>query len=241
MDDYSRRAFIRTSLPGFLGLTMALPAITALATRANACNGRIPEDGAINWDAFLEAINREAGRQHLDDWSEASYVEIAANIVRRLDLDSPELKEAFEQAKGGIGNKRVDFDKLEMQRDFQISFVQFEQGEEIHHHDHPGMTGVLLCATGTIDIWNYDELEQLPGKNTLLLKQSAVAELTKSNVSTLTSKDRNIHRLKARNLTQLVDIFAPPYNKDRVARSRWFDVDPEPYEGRKDIFEASLR
>jgi cysteamine dioxygenase len=241
MDDYSRRDFIRTSLPGFLGLTMALPSITALATRANACNGRFPENGAINWDGFLEAIGREAGRQHLDDWSEPDYVEKAAAIVSRLDLDSPELAKAFEQAKAGIGNRRVDFDKLEMRRDFQISFVQFEKGEEIHHHDHPGMTGVLLCATGTIDVWNYDELDQQPGNDTLLLKQSALAELTKANVSTLTSRDRNIHRLKARSLTQLVDIFAPPYNKDRVERSRWFDVDPEPYQGRKDIFEASIR
>jgi cysteamine dioxygenase len=240
MDDYSRRDFIRTSLPGFLGLTMALPSITALATRANACDGRIQEDGAINWDAFLEAIGREAGRQHLDDWSEPRYVEKAAAIASRLDLGAPELLKAFEDAKGGIGNQRVDFDKLEMQRDFQISFVQFEKNEEIRHHDHPGMTGVLLCATGTIDVWNYDELEPQPGKETLLLKQSSLSKLTKTNVSTLTSKDRNIHRLRARSLTQLVDIFAPPYNKERVARSRWFTVDSEPYQGRKGVFEASL-
>lgn len=241
MDDYSRRAFIRTSLPGFLGLTMALPSITALATRANACNGRIPEDGVIHWDAFLEAIAREAGRQHLDDWNEAGYVARAAAIVKRLDLDSPELKKAFEQAKAGIGNQRVDFDKLEKQLDFQISFVQFEKGEEIRHHDHPGMTGVLLCATGTIDVWNYDEIERRPGKETLLLKQTSLAALTKSDVSTLTSKERNIHRLKARSLTQLVDIFAPPYSKERIARSRWFNVDSEPFEGRKDVYEASLK
>jgi cysteamine dioxygenase len=241
MDDYSRRDFIRTSLPGFLGLAMALPSITTLATRANACHGRIPQDGAIHWDAFLEAIGREAGRQHLDDWSEPHYVEKAAAIMSRLDLDSPVLVKAFENAKAGIGNQRVDFDKLEQQHDFQISFVQFEKNEEIHHHDHPGMTGVLLCATGTIDVWNYDELKPQPGRDTLLLKQSSLAKLTKSNVSTLTSKDRNIHRLKARSLTQLVDIFAPPYTKERVARSRWFNVDPEPYQGRKNVFEASLR
>ncbi|MCU0777695.1 MAG: hypothetical protein MUF86_08510 [Akkermansiaceae bacterium] len=240
MDDYSRRAFIRTSLPGLLGLTMALPGITALATRANACSGRIPQDGAIHWDAFLEAIAREAGRQHLDDWNEAAYVATAAAIVQRLDLDSPELKTAFEQAKAGVGNQRVDFDHLEKQRDFQISFVQFEKGEEIRHHDHPGMTGVLLCATGTVDVWNYDELAPQPGADTLLLKEISRAALTKSDVSTLTSKDRNIHRLQARSLTQLVDIFAPPYNGERIARSRWFKVDPEPFQGREGLFEASL-
>ena len=68
MDDYDRRHFIRTSLPGFLGLTMALPSLTALATRANACQGRLSEMQTINWDAFLEAVEKEATRQHLDDW-----------------------------------------------------------------------------------------------------------------------------------------------------------------------------
>ncbi|WP_189574000.1 hypothetical protein [Roseibacillus persicicus] len=48
MDDYDRRHFIRTFLPGFLGLGMALPQLTAFVTRANACNGRLPADGAIN-------------------------------------------------------------------------------------------------------------------------------------------------------------------------------------------------
>ncbi len=241
MEDYSRREFIRTSLPGFLGLTMALPAITALATRANAFEGRVPEDAKIHWDAFLEAIAREAARQHLDDWSEKDYVQKAAAIARRLDLTSPELVKAFEQAKVGIGNHRVDFNQLEKQQDFQVSFVQFEAAEEIQHHDHPGMTGVLLCATGTIDVWNYDELNEKPSKDTLLLKQIARAGLTKADVSTLTSKERNIHRLKARTLTQLVDIFAPPYNQERVKASRWFNVDSEPFQGRKEIFEAKPR
>jgi hypothetical protein len=53
----------------------------------------------------------------------------------------------LEKAKGGIGNGRIDFDVLEKLKDYQISFLQFETGEEVHHHDHPGMTGALPCAT----------------------------------------------------------------------------------------------
>lgn len=74
MDDYSRRAFLRTSLPGFLGISLALPAITATATRAMACEGRIPAGAPIHWDAFLEVVAKEASRQHLDDWNEPEYV-----------------------------------------------------------------------------------------------------------------------------------------------------------------------
>jgi len=241
MDDYSRRAFIRTSLPGFLGLSMALPGITALASRARACDGRLPEGEPIHWGAFLEAVAKEAARQHLDDWSEPTYVARAAAIARRLNLEDPELARAFEKAKEGIGDGRVDFDRLERREDFQVSLVQFEKGEEISHHDHPGMTGVLLCAAGKVDVWNYDEMEESPEPEHMLLRQAGKARLKKASVSTLTSKERNIHRLKARDLTQLVDIFAPPYNKERIGKSRWFDVDPEPYQGEGKDFLAKIR
>jgi hypothetical protein len=103
------------------------------------------------------------------------------------------------------------------------------------------MTGVLLCATGKVDVWNYDELdEEPPLADHILLRQTAKARLEKASVSTLTSKDRNIHRLKARSLTQLVDIFAPPYNKERITKSRWFDVDTEPFQGKGSDFLAKV-
>ena len=241
MDDYSRRAFIRTSLPGFLGIGMVLPAITAAATRAMAHEGRIPEGAPIHWDAFLEAIAKEAARQHLDDWNEPAYVRRAEALARRLDLTDANILAAFERAKKGVGNGRIDFDRLEKKQDFQISFIQFEKGEEISHHDHPEMTGVLLCATGDIDVWNYDELAGSPEPEHVLLRETAKEHLAKGSTSTLTSKERNIHRLKARELTQLIDIFAPPYTPKRVKTSRWFEVDKEPWQGRGNDYLAKIR
>lgn len=240
MDDYTRRAFLRTSLPGFLGVTMALPALTALATRANAHEGRPPADGSIHWDAFLEAIAREAERQHLDDWNERTYVTHAEAISRRLNLRDPALAAAFARAKTGIGNERIDFYDLEKRHDFHVNLLQFEPGEAIRHHDHPGMTGVLLCATGALATDNYDLLERREDTGSFLLKQSGSEVLEKGMVSSLTSRERNIHRVEARVLTQVVDIFAPPYDRQRVAKSSWFEVDPEPYEGRAGIFEATI-
>lgn len=241
MDDYSRRAFLRTSLPGFLGISMALPAITAIASRAMACEGRLPEGSPIHWDAFLEAVAMEAAKQHLDHWNEPEYVRRAEALARRLDLKDADLTAAFERAKKGVGNGRIDFDRLEKQDDFQISFLQFEKGEEISHHDHPDMTGVLLCATGDIDVWNYDEIDEAPEPGHLLLRETACAHLAKGTTSTLTSKERNIHRLQARELTQLIDIFAPPYTPERVKTSRWFEVDKEPWQGRGKDYLAKLR
>jgi len=241
MDEYNRRHFIRPSLPGFLGLGLALPGITAFATRANACYGRVPEDGAINWDAFLTAVEKEAAKQHLDHWDQASYVKQAAALALRLNLQDPALAEAFEKTKDGLGNQRLDFYKLEKQQNFEVSLVQFEKGERIAHHDHPGMTGVLLCATGKVNVWNYDLMEQKAETDPLLLHQTARNTLEKGMVSTLTSQERNIHKLKAHQLTQLVDIFAPPYNKERAQNSTWFKVDDEPYQNRKNIYQATKR
>ncbi len=241
MDEYNRRHFIRTSIPGFLGLGLALPTITALATRANACYGRTPENGAINWDAFLTAVEKEAEKQHLDNWDQADYVKKAAALALRLNLQDEALSEAFAKTKNGLGNQRADFYKLEKQRNFEVSLVQFEKGEQISHHDHPGMTGVLLCATGNVDVWNYDLLEQKAESDPLLLHQTAKSTLEKGMVSTLTSKSRNIHKLQAHSLTQLVDIFAPPYNKERAHNSSWFKVDTETYQGKKDIYQATKR
>ncbi len=57
MDEYDRREFLSLSLPSFLGVLTALPSLCALATRANAAEGRLPEDGAMHWEAFLEAVS----------------------------------------------------------------------------------------------------------------------------------------------------------------------------------------
>lgn len=241
MDDYDRRHFIRTSLPGFLGLGMALPQLTAFATRANACNGRLPSDGAINWDAFLEGIEKEAAKQHLDSWSEAAYVEAASKMAARLNLRDPLLEEAFKKAQRGLGNGRVDFEPLEKQRDFHVTLLQFEKEEAISHHNHPEMTGVILCASGEIEVWNYDLLGEKAEEESVLLEETGHDLLAKGKVSTLTSQARNIHSLKAKELTQLVDIFAPPYNKDRIEKSSWFDVDPEPFQGKGKIHLAKKR
>ncbi len=156
-------------------------------------------------------------------------------------MRDPALEAAFVRAQKGIGNKRIDFYDLEKRRNFHVNLLQFEPGEKILHHDHPGMTGVLLCATGALSTDNYTLLGRRKETGSFLLKQSASLVLEKGMVSSLTSKEGNIHHVEARVLTQVVDIFAPPYDRQRVAKSSWFNVDAEPFEGRADIFEATIR
>jgi hypothetical protein len=142
--------------------------------------------------------------------------------------------EAFKKSHRGLGNNRVDFEPLEKQRNFHVTLLQFEKEEEISHHDHPEMTGVILCASGEIETWNYDLLGEKPDHKHVLLKETNHEILKKTSVSSLTSKARNIHRLKAKKLTQLVDIFAPPYNRDRIQKSSWYEVDPDPFTTKKE-------
>ena len=251
MDDYNRREFVKMSLPAFLGVSLTLPSITAFAKQANADRGHVRSDEPINWDAFIEKVTAEAKKQ-LDPkrWDEPAYVERAAALAKRLNLKDPAVKEFL----SGYQNKNPkfpEFDKMHREKLFEISLVEFDKGEVIEHHDHPEMTGVILCAKGKLKVDNYDVFtpeeaceeggEEEDKGDSLLLKRVGRAQLKRGDVSTLTSKQRNIHRVSADHFCQVIDIFTPPYDRERIRKSRWFDVDDEPFGEHRDVFEAKVR
>lgn len=243
MDDYDRREFLSLSLPGFLGVLAALPSLCAVATRANAAEGRLPADGAMHWEAFLEAVAAEARKQHLDAWNQDQYVRDIAALASRLHLEDPVLLKGMEQIKTRLKKGKVDFQYLEQRVDFGLCLVQFDVGEIIAPHDHPGMTGMILCASGEIETSNYDLVEKPetpPPAGHELLRRVETKVLKKNDISTLTAKARNIHTLHSRKVTQLVDIFTPPYNDERSEKSRWYELSPEPKPGDPALFEARI-
>lgn len=245
MDSYDRREFLSLSLPGFLGVLTALPGLCALATRANAYDGRPAAHGKINWEAFLEAVAKEAASQHLDQWNQDHYVASIAKLAGQLHMEDPVLRHGIEQLAKRLKNERVDFGDLETRVDFSICLVQFDVGEFIRPHDHPGMTGMILCASGEVETANYDEVPPTPDAdaapaNRTVLRRVGQSILRPNDISTLTAKDRNIHTLKALQVTQLVDIFTPPYNHDRSERSRWFELDAQPHSNAPDLFDAQV-
>jgi len=250
MDTYDRREFLSLSLPGFLGVLTALPALCAVASRANACDGRLPAGGKINWEAFLDAVAKEAAKQHLDQWNQDAYVASIAKLAGQLHLEDPVLRQGMDQLGKRLKNQRVDFGDLENRVDFSICLVQFDTDEFIPAHDHPGMTGMILCASGEIQTANYDEVgygpaapaaeAATPVPNHTVLRRVGQSVLRPNAISTLTAKQRNIHTLKALQVTQLVDIFTPPYDHDRTERSRWFELDAQPRPNSQDLFEARV-
>ncbi|MDE0835910.1 MAG: hypothetical protein OSA84_06110 [Akkermansiaceae bacterium] len=241
MDDYDRREFLSLSLPGFLGVITALPSLCALATRANATEGRLPENGEIHWEAFLEAVGAEAEKQHLDAWDQDTYVKKIASLAGHLHLEDPVLTKAMGEITTRLKNGKVDFKYLERRVNFSLCILQFDEGEIIRPHDHPEMTGMILCASGEIETTNYDPIELpdvKPADGHQLLKHVGQRVLRKNDISTLTAKARNIHTLHASKVTQLVDIFTPPYNKQRSEQSHWFELSPDPVSGHPNLFEA---
>lgn len=248
MDDYDRREFLRTTVPGFLGVLLALPTLCATATRANAQNGRPAKNQAMHWEAFLEAIAKEAAVQHLDRWDQEEYLKKISALARRLHRDDPVLVKGLAQIETRLKLGNVDFEYLEKRLDFAICLVQFEKEQTISAHDHPGMTGMILCASGRIHTRNYDLMSETTRsladgskETTCQLSLSAEQTLEKNSITTLTAKARNIHMLKAQETTQLIDIFTPPYNDERSEDSRWFTLDEAPLAGTKSVYDAVVR
>jgi hypothetical protein len=247
MDDYNRRQFLTTTVPGLLGVMLSLPTLCAMATRANAYNGRLKADQSMHWDAFLEAVAKEAAKQHLDHWNEEEYLKKIARLTQSLYLEDPIISQAMEKVSERLKKGWVDFLDLEKNLDFAVCLLQFDVNEVIRPHNHPGMTGMILCASGEIHAQNFDIFKTIEEKETdgklsgkYLLQKSIDCTLVKGDVSTLTSQARNIHTLKAKKVTQLIDIFTPPYNKERSEKSCWYELDEAPVVGSKNLYEARV-
>lgn len=248
MDDYHRREFIKTTVPGLLGVMLSLPTLCAMATRANAYEGRLKADQSMHWEAFLEAVAKEAAKQHLDRWNEEEYLKKIAGLTKSLYLDDPVISQAMEKVAVRLKKGWVDFHDLEKNLDFAVCLLQFDVNEVIKPHNHPGMTGMILCASGEIHAQNYDLYKTIDEREVdgvrhgkYLLHQSVNSTLRKGDISTLTSQARNIHTLKAAMVTQLIDIFTPPYNQERSEKSCWYELDEVPVAGSRTIYEAHLR
>lgn len=240
MDHFTRREFIRLSTVRFAALTALLPAFSSFATRANADEGRLAEGTPLNWDAFLSAVTLYAEKAGEPGWDEEKFVKSTTAALARLKLSDPVLAQAFAKLKRKTGPNPA-FAQPHFCKTFQVSLIQFEKGEIIPHHDHPSMCGVIMGATGELAVENFRELAEKSPSGKLLLAKSKASTLKPGEIDTLTATRDNIHLVKATKFTEVVDVFAPPYDADRIRRSRYFDVDTVALAGRRDVFEATAR
>src|SRR5437016_3295928 len=119
---YDRRQLISLSLMSFFGLGIALPSIAQSARRANQWNGFGSRN--LNWDAFLENLQRVANTQYQKFWNQERYVENIAALARSLELFDPRLIRSFRAA--ALQRSMVPrFADLENRTSFQVALITF--------------------------------------------------------------------------------------------------------------------
>ena len=120
---------------------------------------------------------------------------------------------------------------------FEVATLEFDAGDEIPLHNHPDMTGVIVCLSGQTEVEGFNLLDEVSDQGNLLLERIDQITLTPGDHCTLTADRGNIHSLVATEFTQLFDVFTPPYDDEKLERYRWYERELAPYEG-EHIFEA---
>jgi len=234
MAEINRRTAIKLSVKSFLGISTLLPALHSFADLSST---NVKE---LDWKSFVDSIQEMAPEYGKASFDEEAYLKKLVSMSEKLNLNDKEIQKYF--AKYQNRNKRFpEFTKMHKEKSFQITLLEFEPGEKIPLHDHPDMSGVILCAKGNIEIDNFDLLKNKSSNKKLLLKQTSSVVMKPGMVGSLSSTRGNIHSLKAKEFTRLIDIFTPPYDKRRIKESHYFTKSDKIYNGTKGLFEANYK
>ena len=237
----SRRDALILSGKAVLGLMAAFPGLTSCGTDPSIQSAPMSSDDVppslLDWNSFLDQIEALAEVQFAPVWNQEAYVHDVSELLKVLDLTAPEVDGFFNH----YNNASLNFpeiNEVHWQESFQVSTLEFEANEVIGLHDHPEMTGVILCCGGKLETENYTLLEESSESGGLLLRQDSRIVMTPGSIATLTSTTRNIHSLRATEFTRLIDVFTPSYDDFRSRTSKWYQKDSETYQGSEGIYEA---
>ncbi len=226
MPEITRRGLIKSSA-GVLVTAMAISSSRLIAG---------PEE-PILWEPFLDLCRELSEAQFQDGWDQDSYTKKLESVLVRLQLTDEQQEKFVKDYK----DRAVDFPEirhLHYESKFMVSLVEFEEGDIIPLHDHPEMTGVLLCTEGLVDVQHFDKLEETSERDLPLLQEERSIQMKAGTTAALTVEKGNIHTLQAREFSRMIDVFTPPYNTDRVRRALYYKLEPEPYQERSGVFEA---
>jgi hypothetical protein len=234
MEDYSRRHILKATLRTFGALCCGLPAIIAAAKEP-----RNTANGFLNWDEFVDKLEQKARTQHGFLWNQESYVESVAQLLGKLNPEDATLHRTMASHRNAAV-VMPDFAEPLKTTEVQISLITFEKNEWLPHHNHPSMTGVLTCATGDLLVASYDQVDSAepPGHSDILIRKLGTEVITPGKISTLTNTRRNIHAVKALSFTQVIDIFTPPYNRERTSKTAWYRVENRSLRNQGEVFVA---
>lgn len=224
----SRRSVIKLSGGALLALS-AFPIIKK--TMAN--------EDLLSWEDFLKHCAELSTVQFDTDWDQDEYTLKIEKILQKLHVQDGHIQRFVENYR----DRNPYFPEiraLHRESQFEISLIEFAEDELIPLHDHPDMTGVILCVEGRIKVEHFDKLEETSDNNRPLLQKERSLVMTNGDSAILTATRGNIHSLHAEKFTRMIDVFTPPYNRDRVMRSRYYKLDDQPYKDRADVYAAEI-
>ncbi|MEN9362440.1 MAG: hypothetical protein RL095_3975 [Verrucomicrobiota bacterium] len=222
-----RRQFITLSAKAFLAAQALLPLLAGCSAAPAAPAASPPP--LLTWEQLLARLRQISEVQFTPGWDQESQVRDVEAALRIADLDCRQVRDFCASYK----NSRKDFPEIRVmheERSFQISMLEFEPGEFIPLHDHPGMTGVAFCTEGEVEVKAYDPQGEISNQR-LWLKPRPTVIASPGLACTLTATRGNIHSLKATRFTRMIDIFAPPYSREIISRCRFYaplgELNPE--------------
>ena len=190
----------------------------------------------LHWDTILHELQALTRTQYAPDWNEAAHVEAVASLLGAVDVTDPALQRLLDRYQ----STRRDFPAIRTVHDggdFSVTVLQFQAGESIELHNHPRMTGVILCITGSVTIEAFTLLDGTTPEGHLRIQHEGDVVLGPGDHATLVSGRGNIHALQATEWCELIDVFTPPYTPDRADAYRRYARSATPVEG-TDIYAA---
>lgn len=199
------------------------------------------EEERLGWDDFLNVCDELADAQFDEDWQQNQdvYTKKVEKLLLRLNLDDDNVVK-FINSYNNYHQHFPEIRTIHRKTEFQVSLLEFEADEKIPLHDHPDMTGVVICTHGKIEVTHYDKLAETSEQDLPLLQKERNLTMKPGTTATLTANRGNIHELHAKEFTRMIDVFTPPYNRDRSSRSRYYWIGEETYDARSDTFEAEI-
>ncbi|MEC8023746.1 MAG: hypothetical protein VX223_07400 [Myxococcota bacterium] len=204
--------------------------------RAEGGAGEAARITTIDWDTFLSELAVLAEKQFSPNWNQDTYVDEVGALMQLIDLDDSQFQAFYD----GYATAASMFPELSTVHEggyFEVATLEFDPGDTIDLHNHPDMTGVILCLSGMLQVEAFDLMDDLSDSGALLIERVVNREVAPGEYCTLTATHGNIHSVSAPVFTQLLVVFTPPYNEERLTRYRWYDRSQTPYIG-NDVFEA---
>ena len=149
----------------------------------------------IQWDQFIDACRELSEAQYQEGWDQEAHTKEVESLLERLRLT----EEQRDKFLSKYENRIPDFPEighLHYERRFMISLVEFEKGDVIPLHDHPDMTGVVLCIEGRVDVQHFDKLEETSNSNRPLLQEERTVQMKPGDIATLTTEQEIFTRYK---------------------------------------------